>query len=291
MLLLFVVSQIVGLGLFSLTGLEIKDMASPSADHPNASKLRLVLLAYQGISSMLMFWGSSWLTLNWSVAAHVADLNEARLFNIKQAAWVFLLCMISIPAIGTMTELNKDLDFSFLGSAVNNYIISTEKQLEVLTTFLVQANSFSETILLVLVVAVVAALSEELLFRGVIQNLLLQTTRNPHLAIWLSAIIFGAIHMQFQTMLPRVMLGALFGYIYFWSGNLYLAMAGHFINNFVTAVAMLMAFRSGLEPDALDHVPVWAGISSLLAVVFGALLYRKQSFEALELNPELAEQY
>lgn len=83
----------------------------------------------------------------------------------------------------------------------------------------------------IMVVAAVAAVCEEFFFRGVLQQLLAKLTTNIHIAIWISAIIFSAIHFQFYGFIPRVILGAILGYIFAWSGNLWLAVFAHFLNN------------------------------------------------------------
>ena len=59
----------------------------------------------------------------------------------------------------------------------------------------------------------------------------LEERGNIHLSIWASAIIFSAIHFQFYGFIPRLLLGALFGYLYYWSGNLLIPMFAHFVNN------------------------------------------------------------
>jgi membrane protease YdiL (CAAX protease family) len=188
--------------------------------------------------------------------------------------------MISLPAIGYLSELNRLIDFGWLGTDINNYITDNEAKLGTLTHFLVSVTGFGQGLLLVLVVAVIAAISEEIFFRGLIQNLLLRSSNNPHLAIWVTAFIFGFIHMQFLSMLPRVLLGALFGYVYYWSGNLYLAIAGHFINNFVTAIGMIALVEAKLPDTTLDSAPWWAGLLSALGLAFGAYLFRRQLYES-----------
>jgi len=92
------------------------------------------------------------------------------------------------------------------------------------------------------VVAFMAGLSEEIFFRGFIQRLFIENKLNHHLAIWFTAILFSAIHLQFFGFVPRVLLGAVLGYLYFYSGNLWLSIIAHTVNN---GFAVVMAYITG----------------------------------------------
>ncbi len=89
-----------------------------------------------------------------------------------------------------------------------------------------------------IVIALGAAVTEELLFRGVLQNMFLRSACSPHLAVWLTAFVFSFIHLQFFGFLPRLLLGALLGYLYLWSGRLWLPILVHFVNNAVAVIGM-----------------------------------------------------
>jgi hypothetical protein len=123
------------------------------------------------------------------------------------------------------------------------------------------------------VIAIVPAIGEEFLFRGIVQNLLLNVSRNIHLSIWISAFLFSAIHFQFFGFVPRMLLGALFGYLYFWSGNLLYPIAAHFINNGFTLL-MIYLFRSDVinfDIESTESVPITTVL--IFGVITTALLY------------------
>jgi membrane protease YdiL (CAAX protease family) len=86
-------------------------------------------------------------------------------------------------------------------------------------------------------IGIIPAIGEELLFRGVIQRIFTEWTKNIHWGIWISAILFSALHLQFYGFVPRAILGAIFGYLLVWSGNLWLPVLAHFINNTVAVIA------------------------------------------------------
>ncbi len=96
---------------------------------------------------------------------------------------------------------------------------------------LLSNKSIPELLFNLLVIAVIPAIGEELIFRGIIQKNIEQATRNPHVAIWLAAILFSAIHMQFEGFVSRMLLGAILGYLFYFSRNIWVPIFAHFVNN------------------------------------------------------------
>jgi membrane protease YdiL (CAAX protease family) len=156
--------------------------------------------------------------------------------------WVlaFVLVLVFIPFNSKFIEWNAAMDLPDALSGLEKWMRDKEDQLSVMTAFLTSYTSFSQLMIALFVVTLLPALGEEFLFRGVIQTKLFEETRNVHLAIWLSAAIFSAIHFQFYGFLPRMMLGALFGYLYYWTGNLWVAVLAHFVNNGFVLVMMYL---------------------------------------------------
>lgn len=133
-----------------------------------------------------------------------------------------------------------------------------------------------------LVVAVIAALTEELFFRGALQRILGKALSNPHAIIWTAAALFSAFHMQFYGFLPRMILGAYFGYLLLWSRSIWLPVFAHFINN-ATAVVVLSNSRlkeiniltGSIASDELLPYALLAVCSTGLFVWANYLLRRK----------------
>jgi len=142
-----------------------------------------------------------------------------------------LLVLISIPFNSKFIEWNSAMTLPDAWSGVEAWMREKEDQLGVLTKFLTSYTSFSQFLIALFVVVLLPALGEEALFRGIIQRKLFQSWGNIHVAIFVSAAIFSAIHLQFYGFLPRMLLGAVFGYLYYWSGSLWVAVFAHFINN------------------------------------------------------------
>jgi uncharacterized protein len=150
---------------------------------------------------------------------------------------------LSLPIIQWLYEWNKTWP---LPDWMKANEAATEKLIE---TLLITKNP-SEIILNVLVIAIVPAIGEEIIFRGGLQKQLGRLFQSPHAAIWLTAALFSAFHMQFEGFLPRMVLGVLLGYAYYWSRSLWLPIALHAINN---GSQVLLAASLGDEMKSVEN--------------------------------------
>lgn len=119
----------------------------------------------------------------------------------------------------------------------------------------------------ILLIGVAAGFSEELLFRGCFQRLLTTGGVNRHVAVWLVAIVFSAMHFQFFGFVPRLLLGAYFGYLLLWTGNLWLPITAHILNNTMYVIVAWNEVRMGRE---LTSEPML--YSTPLAIASGVLI-------------------
>jgi membrane protease YdiL (CAAX protease family) len=156
-----------------------------------------------------------------------------------------------------------------------------EEQAARLTLALTRPASPLENITTFLMVAVLAAAWEELIFRGILQRLIEAFSRNAHLAVWATALIFSAIHFQFFSSVPRLVLGVVLGYLFVWSRNLWVPMLAHFVNN---AAYLAYSWIAGPEKAAETGDTTWpwalAGLAGLGLCLYG--LYRMRDREGLK---------
>lgn len=99
-------------------------------------------------------------------------------------------------------------------------------------------DSVGSFLITILLVAILPGIGEELVFRGILQKQIHEWTKKPVLSVWIAAIIFSGIHMQFEGFLPRVVLGALLGFVYLWSNNLWIPITVHAVNNGTQVAAL-----------------------------------------------------
>ncbi len=147
--------------------------------------------------------------------------------------------------------------------------------------FFTAFDSSGDFLLGVVVIALLPAIGEELVFRGMLQPELFRATGNHHAAIWISAIIFSAFHLQFFGFVPRMLLGALFGYLYVWSGNLLIPMLAHFVNNGFS-VLMMYLYQKGTIPIDLDapEAAPWPLVVGFTTVFIALMYYFKKFYQS-----------
>ncbi|MBK5278988.1 MAG: CPBP family intramembrane metalloprotease [Bacteroidia bacterium] len=178
-------------------------------------------------------------------------------------------------------EWNANLKLPEALKAFESWAREKEDLAMQLTTFLTTFDSIGEFMLAFVVIAILPGIGEELVFRGLLQPELQRATKNIHAAIWISAFLFSAIHMQFFGFVPRVLLGALFGYLYHWSGDLRIAMFAHFINNGFQVVIMYLNQLgvADIDLESPDVAP-WPAIAAFTIITIWLLVYLKKFYEA-----------
>jgi membrane protease YdiL (CAAX protease family) len=199
---------------------------------------------------------------------------------------VFCFMVINSVAI----EWNQNISLPEVFSGFEQWAQQKELELEVLTKHITTFDNTNQFILAILVVAILPGIGEELLFRGLLQNVFHKILKNPHFAIWFSAFLFSLFHFQFYGLIPRMFLGALFGYLYFWSGSLSLAMIAHFLNNGFMLVMIYLNSNGVIEYDlnAENTLPE-IGTLVFFAALTVSLLFTFYKLMKNRKNEELAE--
>ena len=191
--------------------------------------------------------------------------------DAKLLAVIFLIMLVSMPLMELTATLNQKMVLPEFLKPIEQWMKNKEDEAMQTTLLLLKMNSMKELLMNLFMIALLPAVAEELMFRGGVQRTFTRWFNNPHVAIWTSAIIFSAIHMQFYGFLPRLLLGAGFGYIYYFSGNLWYAMLGHFLNN-AYAVSTAWYMQKNNIPLSATDSPVniaWYGyvISFILTIM------------------------
>jgi len=153
--------------------------------------------------------------------------------------WIVLFTLIfSIPVIHFFIVWNSSVVFPDWFSSFEQILQEMESERTILTNRMTQNMSLSDYCINLFMIAILPAVGEEFLFRGVVQKVFIQWTRNNHISILISAILFSSIHLQFYGFVPRLILGVYFGYLFLWSRNIWMSVWAHFLNN-AMAVSIL----------------------------------------------------
>lgn len=197
-----------------------------------------------------------------------------RLPSFMITVMALLAWTCSIPAMNALVAWNEGLSLPSALAPVEQWMRQAEEAARSQVEVLLGGTSVGALVVNILIVGVLAGVSEELYFRGALQRLISSGGRvNHHVAIWVTAVLFSAFHMQFFGFFPRLVLGAFFGYLMWWSGSVWLPALVHAVNNSLVVCATWrqnVALASGEGSDMAD--PSAWGADSILAVSLSVVL-------------------
>lgn len=181
---------------------------------------------------------------------------------------------VSIPAMDSIIYWNYNWTFPESMSAFAEAARKMENMAGDTIKLMLADTSVPALLLNILIIGVFAALSEEILFRGCLLRLLLTGGVNRHVAVWTVALIFTVMHFQLFGLVPRLLLGAYFGYLLLWSGSLWLPVAAHLLNNTLYVIVAWHQVRTdGIGAvDTEPELAAWPFIAASF-VATGVLLY------------------
>jgi membrane protease YdiL (CAAX protease family) len=281
-----VLAQIVGAGLMIImAGINLDNIGNMMEILMESKRGWWTMMVAQGISSVISFIVPGLLFWYAVEKKTFADLSFRKLPPYYIFGLVVVIQLLFSPFSGFLQSINEKVTLPSALKGLEEIMKSLEESAKVLTGFLTKFDTHLEFFSALLVIAVTAGIGEELIFRGLIQRKLLLITNNPHAAIWIAAAIFSAIHFQFYGFLPRLVLGALMGYLYYYSGNIWIPIFAHIFNNGLAVILMHLVNQKKISPEIekLDTVPMpYVIISSVLCA--GLLYIFKKKTEQVELS-------
>lgn len=263
-------------------GLSQADIASMMGNPAGTDNIRLLMIS-QLITSIGVFVAPAWLFIKLRFS-HKKPAKAPKSFVIKSLLLSVVLILIQAPLINFTALLNETLNVSFFSESLQQWMQQTEQDAKLITEAFLKMNSANDLLFALLVMAVIPAIGEELLFRAGILRLLRQSGAGKHLAVWLTAFLFSFIHFQFFGFLPRFLLGALLGYLFTEGGSVIYPIMAHFANNALAVISSWPAFAGIESPNWFNTLPA-AFISAVLAIA-GVFLLRRMKLKIN--NPEEA---
>ncbi|MFN4123113.1 MAG: lysostaphin resistance A-like protein [Flavobacteriales bacterium] len=210
--------------------------------------------------------------------AYMKGNSPKRWYGMKAAPvkWLVFSCLVIlffVPIVSVLHEWNQMFRLPEALQSFESYLREMEDRAEELTKAFLVTDSVGSLLYTLLIIAILPALGEELLFRGALQSELERWFRSGHLAVWVAAAIFSFIHFQFYGFLPRLVLGAVLGYLYLYSNKLWLPIAGHFTNN-AFGVLWFHLEELGKVPSEKESgiADSWPGLLIAFLLMIGALM-------------------
>lgn len=207
---------------------------------------------------------------------HVMGLD--RMPSLKALAVVVVFYLVSLPAMNWLVDFNGSMVLPSWMSGVEEAMRQAEDMAADATKQILDINTIPQLLFCLFVVGLMAGLSEEMLFRGAMQRTMQDSRLGAHTAIWVTAIVFSAFHMQFFGFLPRMLLGAWLGYLFVWTRSLWVPIIAHTLNN-STVVVMSYLAGKGIVPEGFgdnlglpaDGAFPWMATASLVLSIAIAL--------------------
>ena len=245
----FAITFLLGLMLAKpLFGAGILDIMNSLSDYGSPDSLRL-LQYFQVIQSFGLF------ILPALFAGYFFGNSSLKyLFLNKPSKWpsyllTLLLILASLPMINWMISVNDMMKLPDALRGIEDWMRATEAEAAKLTEAFMAMPTMGSFLFNMVMIAILPAIGEEIMFRGLIQRLLKEWLGNIHIAIFISALLFSAMHMQFYGFLPRMVLGMVFGYLFYWTGSLWIPIFAHFLQNGMVVVVTYLGQRGIIGGD------------------------------------------
>ncbi len=190
--------------------------------------------------------------------------------NLASVIVIIMIMISALPFVNFVTDLNYSIKLPF--DQVESYLRNLEEQTESLMMTLLKGENLGQLLVNLFMIAVIPAIGEELVFRGLIQRHLTDMFRNPHIAIILASVVFSLAHFQFYSFLPRFFLGIILGYSFYYGRSLWYPVIAHFVNNSLGVIFYF--FYSGIESaesleeiGTMEKMPAIALISAIVVIM------------------------
>jgi membrane protease YdiL (CAAX protease family) len=231
-LVFFILAGILGLVTVMITSNLTLQEAASIMNNPGPADISDLKL-FQAIQTIGLFIGAAWLAaffLSPVAGTYLKINNRPSFFSL----FLVVLSMIAwIPAINFTAGINARLNLPESMDLVEDKMEALRNNYNQLTDLFLNSGSVTDFVVNIIVMAILPAVGEELLFRGVFQRLLSEWTRSIHWGIVLAALLFSFFHFEFFGFLPRLLLGVFFGYLFAWTTSIWAPILAHFTNNFI----------------------------------------------------------
>ncbi len=277
----FAITFFIGLLLaVPLFGLSLKNFIAAMSDYNDPKTIQL-LQYFQVIQSFGLFIFPALL------AGYFFERSSARYLTIdKPSRWpayvlVLILMFVSLPFTNWMVTANEAMRLPEFLKGLEDWMKTTEEEAAKLTDAFLNMPSFGRFLFNLVMIAMLPAIGEEFMFRGLLQRLFKEWLGNIHVAIFISAFLFSAMHMQFYGFFPRMMLGIMFGYMFYMTGSLWVPVWAHLINN-GAAVTVAYLSQQGILTGDYEN---FGATSNVILILLSGLAIAAIFFVIYRLRP------
>lgn len=274
--LLIVVSSIIVMALATLVGFLFFSSHDVMGAFAGSLENIAVLKYLQVAQSIALFIIPAWMagiffSKNTHQYLHFTKKNASPITLLMVAA----IMLSAIPLIDFTGYMNQQMAFPPFLKGLEEWMLQMEEAGRIVIEKFTNVKTAPGLLINIIMIGVLPALGEEMLFRGTIQPLMQKWFKNYHAAVWLTAFIFSAMHFQFYGFIPRMLLGALMGYMLVWSGSLWLPILAHFVNNTTGVILYFLYYNNNMvniNPEQLGYadniLPLVLSTLFMIAVLY-----------------------
>ena len=245
-IIFIIIGFLVAIPIFNINLLDIPDLLENLTNPDNLNFLKYL----QTIQAIGLFIIPAFIIAYLFDKTSFTYLTFDKSINIKSLFLVLIIMLSALPAINFFAKLNSEMQFPDFLKGLETWMKEKETSAQLITEMFLKMDSTQSLFFNIFMIGILPAIGEELIFRGIFQRIFAEWTKNIHLGILIAAILFSGMHMQFYGFVPRLLLGLLFGYLFYWSGSIWVPIAGHFVNN--TAAVVLYYFYAEEMSEKID---------------------------------------
>jgi len=263
-----------------LFGAGIRDIISSISDM-TSDKTIMLLKFFQVIQAIGLF------IIPALLAGYFFERSSISYFRLDHfSTWqVYFAALVLVfaaqPFINWMVTVNEAVRLPEFMRSLENWMQDTEAEASRLTDAFMLMPTLGGFLFNMLMIALLPAIGEEFMFRGLLQRLFREWLGSIHVAILVSAFLFSAMHLQFYGFLARMMLGIMFGYLLYWSGSIWVPVCAHFINNGAAVIFSYLGQTGALKGDYED----FGNTDNVFLIILSAMAVSALMFFIYRLKP------
>lgn len=274
-LLSFLVFILIGIAIaIPIFNLNIFEIQNATTDFTNPTNLNF-LKYLQTIQAIGLFIIPAFIIGYFLNENSFSYLSFTKKIKIQTLFAVLVIMLCSLPLINMLAKVNSEMQLPEFLHQLETWMKEKESMAQELTEAFLKMDSLAMLAFNIFMIGILPAIGEELIFRGVLQRIFTEWTKNIHWGILIAAILFSGVHMQFYGFVPRLILGVLFGYLFYWSGSIWVPITAHFVNN--TAAVLVYYFYPESQTEQIENFGATEGTYVFLfasAIIVGYLLWR-----------------
>ena len=253
-----------------MTGKSLFDMQKEMFNPANVDAVKVM----QVVSTIIIFFIPAFITARIASKQPFERLGFRKGLHINRAVTAILIMLCALPFVGFLAELNKAIPIT---ASMKKMFDAMESQYAEQVKLMATFKTPTDYVIALFIIALMPAIVEEVFFRGAMQSIFMRWFKIPWLVIFITGFIFSAIHFSWYGFIPRVALGMVLGYIFYYTGNLWYSIIAHFFNNALMVTILYWQYTKDkkIDMEVGDSAPWWAGVISAAILVGLFILLKK----------------